>query len=73
MAPRDEAMAALRAELGGSGAEGLQALDDEELQALTSTVRAAKRHQSAALNAAAQQALGHVPALLRGPIRRILG
>ena len=40
---------------------------------LADSVQAARRRQAAELAAAGEQALGHVPRLLRGPIRKIVG
>jgi hypothetical protein len=73
MTTSDAAMRALRTELGGTGGEGLEALNPEELEALAQALRDTKRRQSAALRDASEGALNHVPALLRGPIRKILG
>ena len=68
-----EATRVLRAELGAAPPKGLGVLEDDELRALADALREARRRQSAALEAAAGQALGHVPRLIRGPVRKILG
>jgi hypothetical protein len=68
----EHALLALRTELGGA-APGLSVLDDAELEAIAVAVYTARRRQSAALAKAGEDALRHVPKMLRGPIRRILG
>jgi hypothetical protein len=68
-----EALQALHDELGVAPPEGLRALDGAQLQALADAVREAREQQSAALGAATERALGLVPWLLRGSVRRLLG
>lgn len=48
-------------------------LTDEEAERLATALSEARRRQSAALAAAADGAFNHVPRLLRGPVRKILG
>lgn len=69
----DAAARALSDELGGSLPEGLEQLDDDELGELADALRTARERQAAVLEQATDEALGHVPRLLRGPVRRILG
>lgn len=59
-------------EIGGGTLTGLDALDADDLQALTDAMRKARRSQQQQLAHALEAALGHVPALLRGPVRKIL-
>jgi hypothetical protein len=68
-----QAFSALRKQLGGNVPEGLEPLDDEQLLHLADAVRDARHRQAAALADAGDRALGHVPRLLRMPIRRIVG
>jgi hypothetical protein len=58
--------------LGGGVLPSLEALDARELDTLTAAVREARRTQQRQLTQAMEAALGHLPALLRGPVRRIL-
>lgn len=58
--------------LGDSLPPGLEQLGADELQALTDAVSQARRRQQQQLARAMEAALGHLPALLRGPVRRIL-
>jgi hypothetical protein len=60
----------LQRELGSAPA-GLAELSDSELADLAEAVREAKRQQAAAIAHAAEQALGHIPRLLRGPVRAV--
>jgi hypothetical protein len=69
----DEAFSALRKQLGADLPEGLKRLADEQLLDLAEAVRDARHRQSAALAEAGERALGHIPRLLRAPIRRIVG
>jgi hypothetical protein len=68
-----EALQALHDELGVAPPEGLRTLDGIQLQALADAVRDAKEQQSTGLAAATERALGFVPWLLRGSVRRMLG
>ncbi len=61
----------LQHELGSSAPAGLEELDDSDLADLAAAVRGAKRQQAAALAQAADRALGHIPRLLRGPVRAV--
>lgn len=67
-----ESLAALRAELGTPPPPGLSALSTAELEVLTVGLRDAKERSAGALEGAAERALHLVPALLRGPVRRVL-
>ena len=61
----------LQLELGSTAPAGLDELGDSELADLAAAVRDAKRQQAAALVQAADRALGHIPRLLRGPVRAV--
>jgi hypothetical protein len=65
-------LAALEAELGSAPGAGLARLEAGELEDLVSAVREARRRQATEIDAAANRALGFVPRLLRGPIRRVV-
>jgi hypothetical protein len=69
----DDAFQALSRRLGGDAPDGLRRLEDRHLRDLQQAVADAHHRQTAALNAAGDRALGMVPRLLRGPIRRVVG
>lgn len=64
---------ALEAQLQGPVPTGLHALDDRALRDLADAVREARHRQAAELQAAGDQALKHIPRLLRIPLRKALG
>jgi hypothetical protein len=70
---RKEAIRALEGQLGGSAPKGLRFLTGAELEALGEAVRDARHRQAAELQAAGEKAFGHIPWLLRGPIRKVMG
>lgn len=57
---------------GAPPAELEQQLDERELQQVADAVEAMHKHQEQALEYAMEQALGHVPAMLRKTVRRVL-
>lgn len=63
---------ALEAELRASAPGAIKQLSDDQLQDLAAAVREARHRQAAELTAAGEKALGHVPRLLRAPVRRVL-
>jgi hypothetical protein len=69
----DDAFDALRAQLGGTAPEALRQLSAAELTDLAQAIRTARRRQAKALAVAGERALGHIPRLLRGPVRKIVG
>jgi hypothetical protein len=50
----------------------LEVLDDDELKVLAGALREARKRQSAAVNEATQEAVGAVPRLVRGPLKKML-
>ncbi|HEY1712437.1 MAG TPA: hypothetical protein VGG07_06020 [Solirubrobacteraceae bacterium] len=70
--PQD-AFTALSAQLRGSVPDGLRGLSDDELADLAAAVADARHRQAAALSEAGDRALSHIPRLLRGPIKRVVG
>jgi hypothetical protein len=64
---------ALEAELRAELPAGVRALDDACLADLAKAVRDTRHGQAAALAEAGEQALRHVPKLLRIPLRKALG
>jgi len=70
--PQD-GLKALASELRDTPPSSLGELSDEQLRDLASAVRDARHRQAAELAAAADRAAGHIPRLLRGPIRKVLG
>jgi hypothetical protein len=63
----------LAVELGGKVPPELAALSTEELVQLTKLLRDAKRTQKQHIKRAFDSALSHVPFLLRGPLKKMLG
>jgi hypothetical protein len=66
-------LAAVEAQIGSEPPAGLTRLSDEELNDLAPAIRAARRRLAAEIAAAAERALGYVPRLLRGPLRKVVG
>ena len=48
-------------------------LSDDELGNLAEAIGDARHRQAAELHAAGEKAFGHIPRLLRGPIRKVMG
>jgi cytochrome c553 len=70
---RTDALSALREQLGAAMPDGLSELSDHELRHLAAAISEARHRQAQALAEAGERALGHIPRLLRGPVRRIVG
>jgi len=68
----EKQLAALSKELGGKSLPDLAALSPAEIESLTQSLRRARRTQQEQLLRAFESALGHIPMLLRGPVRKIL-
>lgn len=68
----NDARRALERELGGRVPDGLSTLKDDELTHLAELLRAAKQRQSQALETAIEEALGIVPRIVRGSVRKVL-
>jgi hypothetical protein len=68
-----DAFNALSAQLRGAAPESLRELSADELADLAAAVADARHRQAAALAQAGDRALSHIPRLLRGPIKRIVG
>jgi hypothetical protein len=67
------ALGALRDEIGADPPAGLAGvLREDELATLAQAVKVAKQRQSAALERATEDALGHLPGLVRKAVKRIL-
>ena len=64
----------LKKELGDGGSQlpALEQLNDKQLKAFTELLREGKQNQRVALSAAMENALGHVPMLLRGAVRKVM-
>ena len=69
----DDRLQQLNAELGARAPAGLATLSDEELAQLATCIRQAKREQREQIRRAFDSALSHVPFLLRGPLKKMLG
>lgn len=68
----DNKASSLLADRLGAPVTGLPGLKLAEAETLLSALDAAKARQRAALQASTEAALGHVPMLLRGAVRKIL-
>jgi len=68
----EKQLAALSKELGGKPLPDLAALSTPEIESITESLRRARRAQEEQLKRAFDSALGHIPLLLRGPVRKIL-
>lgn len=64
-------MRALEGELRAKPPAGLSRLEPAALRDLAQAITDARHRQAAELAAAGDQALRHIPRLLRGPIRRM--
>jgi hypothetical protein len=70
----NDGLAQLRAELGAEPPAALLALlSDADVTILATLVKDAKRSQSEALQQASDQALSHLPRLVRIAVQRVLG
>ncbi|GAA5108802.1 hypothetical protein [Haloechinothrix salitolerans] len=69
----NDARRTLTERVTGDLPEGIAALGDTERQFLANAIGDAKRAQRAELAAAAEESLGYVPKLLRGPVRKAVG
>lgn len=70
---KKDALKALRAQLGDEIPKGVVRLEAEHVHDLADAVKDARHRQAQALAAASERAFSHIPRLLRGPIRRVLG
>ncbi len=68
-----DGLSQLREQLSGDVPEGVTALGDADLADLAHAIRDARHREGQALAAAGERALEHVPRLLRGPIRKVVG
>lgn len=66
------ALVELDRELGGQLPDAVSELGEGELRVLLAAVRAERAARAAGLGEAAEEALKLVPAIARGPVRRIL-
>jgi hypothetical protein len=73
MALTGDGLQALEKELGGAPPPGVASLDSDDLYDLARAVANARRRQAAEIGAAGDQALNHVPRLLRVAIRKVVG
>jgi hypothetical protein len=70
---RDAAIKVLSRQLGQTPPPGIRALSDRELLDLAGAIEHARHRQAAALQEAGERALGRIPRLLRGPVKKIAG
>lgn len=64
---------ALESQLGSTAPAGLARLTADELDDLVDAIAEARRRQATEIEAASERALGFIPRLLRGPVRRVMG
>lgn len=64
---------ALEHALGGSVPSGLSALDAAAVQKLGDALQHARKTQRTQMTAATERSLQHVPFLLRGTVKKVLG
>lgn len=62
----------LQARLGGADVTALQALSSADLARFSGLIEHACEHQTETLKQASEQALKHIPALLRPAVRKLL-
>lgn len=72
MTETDTALAALAKTLGAPPPPGLAALDAAAVEQLTALLRHSRQRQQQQLQRALEGALGYIPVLARGTVRRIL-
>jgi hypothetical protein len=70
---KDAAMRVLGEQLGGTPPPGLRTLSEAQLDDLAAAIKDSRHRQAAALEQAGERALGRIPRLLRGPVRRVAG
>ncbi|MFI6683527.1 hypothetical protein [Streptomyces sp. NPDC050485] len=68
----NEALSQLSTELGAAPPDGFAKLTESQLALLADALRTEREARAAGLEEAAEAALTLVPALARGPVRRIL-
>lgn len=68
-----DAIRALEQQLGQAAPSGVKELAAAEIADLAQAIREARHRQAQALDEAADRALGRIPRMLRGPIRKIAG
>jgi hypothetical protein len=69
----DGAVAALAEALGAEPPASLRDADPAAVATLAAAVKEAQEHQEEQLVTATDRAFEHIPRLLRGPVRRLLG
>ena len=69
----EAARRALEDETNGTVPDGVAQLSDDEMLHLAGLIRTARHRQAQALEEAGDRALGRIPRLLRGPIRKVVG
>lgn len=69
----DDPRADLTRQLGADPPAAILAIDDEHVSRLADALRGARRRQAQELSSAGDAALGKVPRLLRGPVKKVIG
>lgn len=72
MTQEGTALAALERMLGREAPQGLSALDAAAIEQLMALLRHSQQRQQRQLEDALENALGYIPVLARGTVRRIL-
>jgi hypothetical protein len=68
-----DGLAVLARQLRAEPPAAVSGLAEEHLTHLAGAVQAARRRQAEQLQGASDQALEHIPRLLRGPIKKMVG
>jgi hypothetical protein len=68
-----EGLTRLEEQLRDRPPAGLHQLEEEHLTHLAAAIRSTRRRQGEQLEAASDHALNHIPRLLRGPVKKIVG
>jgi hypothetical protein len=69
----DDRLQVLDEQLGATAPRALAELTDAQIRDLADSIREARHRQAAELAAAGDQALRHIPKLLRLPVRKVVG
>ena len=72
MAASDSAIAQVKTALGGQPPESITELDDASVTKLAQLLKSSRERQQAQLAESLEKALGHLPRLLRGPVKKVL-
>ncbi len=69
----EDGLRALEQQLGATAPPGIARLRPDQLRALAEAISDARHTQARELASATNQALDHIPRLLRAPVRKLFG